>query len=86
MEETNKYREPVQMTVQEAYELYYGQNRAKVGSFKRKAKGSEYKCPRILLRRYFDKYIGRTCVVLEGKVSIEGRPYCQNRDAIILLV
>lgn len=83
--EESKIREPVKIQVHEAYSLYYGQNRAKIGSFKRRAKGREYSCPRILLRNYFDKYVGKECVVFEGKVSVEESIF-QNRDVIMIVI
>ena len=82
----DKIRNPIKITVQEGYELYYGQGRASIGTFSRKAKGKENKCPRILLKRYFNKYIGRPCFVAEGKVTIDDGKFCKNRDAIIILV
>lgn len=81
----DKIREPVTMTIPEAYALYYGQGRATFSTFKRKAKGVEYSTPRIFLRRYFNKYLGKRCLAMEAKVTIEDRPYAQNSDAIIIV-
>jgi len=79
-------RQPVEIKIHELFEVMYRQGEAKVGSFKRKAKGREYSSPRILLRDYFDKYVGRHCKVLEGKASIGDSPFFQNLDILILVM
>jgi hypothetical protein len=76
-------RDPVKVIVKEAYTLRYQRGRARVGSFKRKAKGREYTCPRILLRDYFMKHVGKDLLILEGKASIEGTIF---QDTEVLLV
>ena len=78
-------RRPVEFRIHEMYKLYSGQGRAKVGSFKRKAKGREYVSPRILLRGYFKKHIGKRCEVFEGRGSIEGTLF-QNCDILVMFL
>lgn len=74
------------LVIHELYEPMYGAGKAKVGSFKRKAKGQEYMSPRILLRSYFKKHIGKECRVLEGKASMGDIPMLQNRDVLIIIL
>jgi len=81
-----KCAELVQVKVNEAYLLPQGWAFSVIGSFKRKAKGQEYVSPRLLLNHYFKKHIGKRCMILEGKASIEGRPRYQNQDVLICFV
>lgn len=76
----------VDLIIHEIYEPMYGTNRARVGLFKRKAKGTEYISPRILLRGYFQKHVGKRCKVLEGKASVADNPFLQNVDILVIVM
>lgn len=73
------------LRIHEVQEALGGVNRARVGSFKRKAKGREYTSPRIILRRHFKKHIGKECLVLEGKASLGDIQAYQNMDMLLVL-
>jgi len=74
------------ITIHELLRPEYGVNHALIGKFKRKSNGCEYLSPRILLSWYFSKHIGKGCFILEGKVSVEGYSWLQNKDALILVL
>jgi hypothetical protein len=80
-------RRPIKVIIQEAFDpWFYRLNNAQIGSFTRKAKGQTYNNPRILLKHYFKKHIGKSCYIVEGKASIEGNPRAQNKDVLILFL
>ena len=60
------------VTINEVHRLRYGLHRAHMGSFKRKAKGRTYQSPRVILKPYFSKYLGKDLLILEGKAKIQG--------------
>lgn len=57
--------------IKEVHRLRYANDRARVGTFKRKARGRTYQSPRILLKPYFNKYVGKNLLILEGSATIE---------------
>jgi hypothetical protein len=80
-------RRPVKVTVQEAYDpWFYRLNNAQIGLFTQKVKGQIYTNPRILLKHYFKKHIGKRCHIIEGIASIEGNANEQNRNVLILFL
>lgn len=92
LEWRNKYskkiedsRSPTNVTIHEMFHVD-DQDHALIGKFKRKSKQREYVSPRILLPWYFSKHIEKGCFILEGKVSVEGYSWLQNKDALILVV
>lgn len=66
----------------------YGPCFAKVGKFKRKTKGKNYESPRILLRPYFNKHIGKKCVLFEAILSLSDpdNKLLQDREALIIFL
>jgi hypothetical protein len=80
-------RRPVKVIIQEAYDpWFYRLNNAQIDSFTRKVRGQIYTIPRILLKHYFKKHLGRSCHIIEGKASIEGNAREQNKDVLILFL
>jgi len=57
--------------------------RRKIGSFKRKVKGREYKSARLLLP---SEYANIECCVFEGKASIVNVPFLQNKTVLIIVL
>lgn len=75
-------RGKVEVKIDEMYQLYYRQGHGRISAHKRRAKGKEYVTPRVMLRRYFNKHIGRKCFVYEG----HGKVGHFDGDIIILLL
>jgi hypothetical protein len=80
-------KKPSEIEIHEIHSLFsYGVGYGKVGTFNRKAKGTKYESPRILLNRYFMKYVNRDFSIMEGKASIKDKTWSgyQNRDILVL--
>lgn len=77
-------RNPENIKIHSLYSLDYGAGRSKISSTKRTVKNHEYVSPHVRLRDYFSKHIGRECVVLEGKASLENWDGYEYRDVIVL--
>jgi hypothetical protein len=79
-------RSPVEITIHSLYSLSYGAGHTKVSSTKRKVKDREYIRPHVNLKAYFNKHIGKDCVVLEGRASLENWSGYEFKDVIVLVV
>lgn len=55
---------------------FWGERRKKVGCHKRKSRDKEYKSPRITLPSSYERYIGQTFRVFEGRAN-----YLPYKDA-----